>query len=273
MTIRLSTALMQYAWNVGSVAQALTGGVMRVYTGSQPIAPEYAPTGVLLATLTRGGGAYTAETPAVGAVEFSGTGSTTISSLTVDGMELLPSSVTETDDFMLAQAVWNAINDASHRHDFIATWDGESSIVTLTTRPGCAARYTGATVTGSLSGDVTASYTNMAGGSAAVNGLRFGRSAEVTFDYSTYYPVASLLSPSDTVSGLAVAAGTAGWFRISGPFGDDFAADTNASRIRLDGSIGVSGENMTMSDLSISIGEEVSIGAFGLKSTSNAFIP
>ncbi len=272
MTIRLSSALMQYAWNVGSIAQALTGGVMRIYSGSHPISPEYAPTGVLLATITRNGAAYTAESPAVGSIEFSGSGSTTVTSITVGGMELLSGSVSESDDIMLAQAIWNAINDCSHRHDFIATWDTYTT-VTLTTRPGCAARHNAATVTGSMSGSITPTYNDMAGGSAPANGLRFGRNEVVTFDVFTGYPVARLWSPADTMSGLGVAAGTAGWFRISGPFGDDLAADTDASRIRLDGSIGVSGENMVMTDPDIAIGESVDVGAFGVVSTSNAFIP
>lgn len=275
MTIALSTALMQYAWNVGSVAEAMTGGCLRVYSGLQPLAPEYAPTGTLLATITDNGGAYTAETPAVGSIEFSGTGSTTVSSITVDGIELLPASVVEDGATLVAQAVWNAINDASHRHDFMATWDSGAT-VTLTCRPGRGTKFNSATVTGSLSGGVTASYTDMAGGVASVNGLRIGRYTEVLVNESSQL-VAMLYSiTSDVWSGVGVAEGTAGWWRFSGAFGDDLAADTDGTRFRIDGSIDTAsgeGVNMVMADAAISVSEDVEVGLFGLSSSINNYTP
>lgn len=275
MTIALSTALMQYAWNVGSVAEAMTGGCLRVYSGLQPLAPEYAPTGTLLATITDSGGAYTAETSAVGSIEFSGTGSTTVSSITVDGIELLSASVVEDGAALVAQAVWNAINDASHRHDFLAAWDSNVT-VTLTCRPGRGTKFNSATVTGSLSGGVSASYTNMAGGVASVNGLRIGRNTEVLVNASSQL-VAMLYSiTSDVWSGLGVAEGTAGWWRFSGAFGDDFAADTDGTRFRIDGSIDTTsgaGVNMVMADAAISVSEAVEVGLFGLSSSINNYTP
>lgn len=275
MTIRLSAALMQYAWNVGSVAEALTGGIMRIYTGSAPIAPEYAPTGTLLATLTLDGSAHTSEVAATGAIQFTGTGTTTVTSITVGGVELLLESVTGDDNILLLQEVLFGIQRASHRHDFIAEWNGESDSITLRCRPGRGTKHNGATVTGSKSGTVTLSYTNMSGGVASSKGLLFGNSQPATYDYDPPYPRARLLTamPGGVYwSGTAVAAGTAGWFRISGPFEDDDTADTTLSRFRLDGSIGVSGANMTMSDPDISIGEEIEVASFSVSSNPNMFM-
>ena len=60
MSKRISTAFTNFLADGGSWAAALTGGRIRVYSGSQPATADDAPTGTLLAIFTKDGGSYTA---------------------------------------------------------------------------------------------------------------------------------------------------------------------------------------------------------------------
>lgn len=58
MAIRMSTALQNHLLGTGSMVSAMSFGVIRVYSGSQPDSADDAATGTLLARITDGGGVF-----------------------------------------------------------------------------------------------------------------------------------------------------------------------------------------------------------------------
>lgn len=64
MTVKLSTGDRNAA--LDARAAAYTGGVIYVYSGTQPIGADAAPTGTLLGVITENGGAWIAGNPANG---------------------------------------------------------------------------------------------------------------------------------------------------------------------------------------------------------------
>lgn len=266
MAILLSSALLRFAWNYGSIAQALAGGVMEIYTGTQPTGPETAPTGTLLVTITDNGGAWTAETPASGSVEIGGTGSGSCTSLTVDGVELLTATVTGTSKGDLAYNLYAHLLQSPHRHAFFLAYDGDWT-VTLTCKPGFGTRFNSAVVDATVT-TLTATETNFSGGVASANGLTWGEG-------SNYSQLAFMSAPTtQTKKGTAVAAGEAGWFRIKGAWTDAGADDTGYEFFRLDGSISETGGggNMIIDDATISVSEEVTLGTITIKSPDGIIV-
>lgn len=62
-------------------------------------------------------------------------------------------------------------------------------------------------------------------------------------------------------SGLGVAAGVAGWFRLYGTAG---TSGSSSSEIRVDGNVGISGADMTMSNTSIAVNQVVTVDSFNV---------
>ena len=82
------------------------------------------------------------------------------------------------------------------------------------------------------------------------NGLEFGTAASGAISKSA----------SETWQGLGLAAGTAGWFRLSANPTDAGGADTTLPRI--DGNVGTSGADLNMSSTSIVVGSTYTIDTF-----------
>lgn len=66
MTIRISTGLKNAMLGEIGLKAALADGVIRVYTGAQPVNPDSPATGTLLAEITVDGGAFTHGSPTNG---------------------------------------------------------------------------------------------------------------------------------------------------------------------------------------------------------------
>jgi hypothetical protein len=125
------------------------------------------------------------------------------------------------------------------------------AVVTLKTPLGLGDGGNGWVVTATLT-TLTASYANIAAGVDPVNGLKFGEAA------------AGVLSKlaSQTWSGVAAATGVAGWFRFVGAVDDPLTADSGSLYLRLDGSIGISGADVNMSNTSIVAGATQTVSDF-----------
>lgn len=98
-----------------------------------------------------------------------------------------------------------------------------------------------APVSGTLLGIVTKDGAPFAFGSP-INGLSFGAA------------VAGVVAkqPADIWKMFGLALGTAGWFRLMGNAADNLGA--SATLPRLDGSVGVSGADLNMSNIAIDVG-------------------
>lgn len=104
-----------------------------------------------------------------------------------------------------------------------------------------------AAATGTLLGTVTLASGAFTPG-VSTNGLTFGT------------PSAGAVSKSGTWSFSGVYPGTAGWFRLKANALDNDLLSTTLPR--LDGSIGTSGADMNLSNLSIAIGATTTIDSF-----------
>lgn len=239
MTARLSTGLVNSLMSVGCFADALSSGVIDIYSGPQPALPDNAATGTLLVTLTSNSGAYTSETRAAGSMTLTGGASGSVNTVTVNGVDVLGgvvafnTSLTQTAADVAAQ-----INRNSKNRTFVATSAG--AIITLTASGGMGVTPNTWAVSSTLT-TLTASYVAFAGGVDAVNGL--------LFDYS----VAGALSKraTQTWSGNALATGTAGYFRFRET--TDTGVGASATAVRYDGAIASSGAEMNLASLSVTI--------------------
>jgi hypothetical protein len=245
MTIRYSTALRNFLLKQGSMARALGGGKLNIYSGPQPATANTAASGTLLATITADGGAHTAEVRATGTVTLDSGASGSVDSIEVEGIEVLGSVISFTDSLTATAAlVAAAINDNPMNSLVEASSDG--AVITLTAKLGLGALANGLTVV-SASTTIATTDVNLGSGVtgvSSVNGLLFG---EVS---------AGVLSKlaSQEWTGLGLADGTAGWFRFVGPVADAGATDSAAAFNRIDGNIATSGANMNMTNTNIVTG-------------------
>ena len=104
-----------------------------------------------------------------------------------------------------------------------------------------------AAITGTLLGRVTLNSGAFTAGSPT-NGLTFATAAD------------GAISKSGVWSFNGLAAGTAGWFRLKGNALDNDGVSTTLPRV--DGSIAVSGADMSLSNIAIAIGAPNTIDSF-----------
>lgn len=253
MALRLSTALRNFLLSHGSCKNALQNGVLKIYSGTQPTTADDAVAGTLLCTFSKASGAVTREVLATGTVTLTGGASGSVDTVTVNGINIIPqgavafnTSLTQTATDLAA-----AINKGLSSPEYTATSSG--AVVTIKAMPGTGVGPNGFVVTATLT-TLTATYANMAGGVAAVNGL--------TFETAASGAVAK--NANETWSGVAAATGTAGWFRFEGSVTDPGTSDTGAQYLRLDGSIATSGANLNMSSTSITSGATQTLSSFSI---------
>ncbi|GAA5785654.1 hypothetical protein [Chitiniphilus shinanonensis] len=248
---RYSTHLRNFVLGGGSYKAALTNAEIRIYSGAQPASADAAPTGTLLAVITGASAARVAETPAVGSVTLAGAGGQ-LDSLTIDGAAVLTGPVPYTTDLASTAAlVARRINERLTATEYWATAAG--AVVSIHTLPGTGAALNGKVVTATGSGGLTATTANLAGGADGSGGLLWGA------------PVGGVLDklPSQVWSGLALASGNAGWFRICGGASDDHSTNPAHPLVfRVDGAIGVGTGELPMAGSTwITEGGQQTIGA------------
>ena len=250
MAQRKSTALVKFIADSGSARQALGNSRIYMYTGTQPASADDAVSGTLLCTLTKSGGAFTAETLPVWQFTLAGT-SGSLTSVKIGGIECLGGAISFTTDLdTTAAAVATSITNTFTTPDFRATASG--AVVSVTGPVGSGATLNDLIIATTVSGgDLTANVASAGAtttpGVTAVNGCNF-----------QFPAVGGVLSKeTETWSGVAVATGTAGWFRVEADATDNKGVST-AFR-RLDGAIATSGAEMNLSSVSITTGGTYSI--------------
>ena len=250
MTLRYSTGCRNYQAQHGSLKQALQNGKLQIYSGGQPSTADAAPTGTLLATITANSGTHTPEVLSSATFTLTGT-SGGVATLTVNSIPLLDAAVpfnvslTQTAADLAA-----AINLALSAPDYIASASGAS--VTIKALRGSGTRPNGFALAATYTGDMGGVSGSLAGGVAAVNGLRFGSAAGGSIGKD----------PAQVWSGVAAAAGAAGWFRYVGSVADSGATDSAESEIRVDGAIATSGAQINMSSTTIAAGATQTVAVF-----------
>ena len=250
MALRKSTGLVDFIAGSGSARQALSNGRSFIYSGTQPATADDAVTGTLLVTLTKGSGTFTAETLPVWQFTLTGT-SGSLTSVKVGSVECLSTSVAFTTDLTTtATAVAANITANFSLPDFTATSSG--AVVSVIGPFGCGATLNDMTIAtivsgGDLDATVASSGNPTTSGVTAVNGCNWQFPASV----------GALSKETTAWSGVAVATGTAGWFRYKADSADTDGSSTTFKR--MDGAIATSGAELNLSSTSITSGATISV--------------
>lgn len=255
MAIRLSTGLRNFLSVHGSLKKAFNGGVLKIYSGSQPASADSAVAGTLLCTLTLASGARTDEVRSCGTVELTGGSSGNISSITVNSVEILGETITYTSSLTATAAlVAAAINAYQSVPKYEATSSG--AVITIKAMPGTGTGPNGYAVV-STTATITKTDTNMGAGGAAVagveqvNGLTIGQVA------------AGVLSKASGVwSGTNAAGGTAGCWRFCSTEVD--ANGTSTTLMRMDGAIATSGSDLNVASTTLTLGATFTVDQFDI---------
>lgn len=247
MTLRLSTGYRNNLCSHSGFSSSFMGGVIDIYSGSQPATADSAVTGTLLGRVSIASTTYVAETPASATITVAGTAGT-IATLNIGTFNILPlGAVTyDTDAATTALALYHAIN---RNGVYRATYPGSGAIVTVVAPPGTGDAHNGLALAATVTGGTTATSSgNITGGVDATAGLTFGA------------PSAGAISKSGVWSFNGLAIGTAGYFRFKASAVDGDGVSTTL--VRADGSIAVSGADMSLSNISITVGAPVTIDTF-----------
>ena len=238
MALRLSTALTTFLLREGCFKRAFHGGKIKIYTGSQPANADAIPTGSLLVIISDSSGALTAEVLSNGNITLTGGTNGSITSVTINSVEFLGAGAVPFNTNLNTTAVdlATAINNSMALPHYTAEASG--AVVTIKALPLTGTTPNGYAVACTVTGDITKSTANLANGVAQINGLKFGSVANGQLD----------IAPN-VWSGIAVAVGTAGWFRFQGTIADDDSASPKF--LRLDGNITNSGSNLDMASTAV----------------------
>jgi hypothetical protein len=236
MTMRQSTGMQNFLNSLGSYTDALDGGELRIFTGTQPASADAAQTGTLLCTITDNAGARTAEVLATGTVTLTGGASGSVNTVTVNSIDILGGAVAFTSTLAdTATAVAAQINRSKSAPNYTA--EAVGAVITIKALPGTGASVNTFAVSATLT-TITATYVNLAGGVTAVNGLKFDFSSGGVMNAYT----------GQTWAGDNVASGVAGWFRFCGSVADAGAIDTTGKVLRIDGAISTAGAELNLNN-------------------------
>jgi len=248
MSLKLSTGLRNFLTGEGTLRKAFEDAVLYIYSGSAPESADLAPTGVLLCKVTKASGAVSdgaRSTPKLCTVTISGTPDPgDIVKLDIDGTNYYYTLVA--DDNTLAKValkVARMLND-SPNVDAIAT--GTTGVIYCQSRfPGVDFTLTEETSTGItvvVSADIVAN--------AAVNTLKLGAPADGV-----------IAKTADIWSGVNLATGTAGYFRL---VTSSDGLDADETDIRLQGTVSTSGADLNLSSISLVSAATLTIDTFQL---------
>lgn len=266
MALRFSTGLRQAVAGAYGWRQALANGRLRIYSGTQPATADTAASGTLLETFTLSGGAFTAEVRSQASLTLTGS-SGSLDSITVGGaIPILGAAVSFSSDLTTTAALVAAqINSYRSIPDFTA----ESSGATVTIYAPWGLGASGDALT--IATTETTLGVSVNGGSSSAFGGTGSPSAGTTAvnGLNWLVPAAGVLSKETTVwQAVAVASGTAGWFRFEADSADDQGATTTFRR--LDGSIATAGADLNISSTTITSGATDTINTFTLTVPASA---
>ena len=249
MALKYSTALRQFRTMGGSLRKGFEDAILNIYSGTAPDTADMAPTGSLLAKITKASGAVVLgarSTPKRYKVNI-GThadGTTFKLNVTVDGVGPTAYTYTNTPDLDadgVAKGLALLINDIPQ---LVAIAEGGNGNLYI---QGDIAGLDFTIADGGGTGTLTVTSVEAA---ARANTLQLG------------LPVLGVISKnSDVWSGLGLAALTPGYFRLV------TSSDTGAlstTEIRIQGIISTSGADMDISNMNIAIGATQTVDNFDL---------
>ena len=249
MAARFSTGFRNFILMNGSAKRFLQGAVVNVYSGPQVADADTAPAGTLLNTITLASGAYTPEVLSAGSLTLAGTVGT-VTGITVNGVQILGATCTfATTLTQLAIDIAAQINSYVSSPEYTAV--ASSNKVTVYANVGTGTAPNGLALVTTGAGGITSTDVNMGTevtGVAAANGITWGLAAS------------GVLSKSGVWSGVGLADGTPGWYRIARSQADMAGASTSLRRI--DGAISTSSAELNINPCISNTGVTLTIDSF-----------
>lgn len=250
MALRYSDGARNFLAADGSLKDMFQNGKIEIYTGAQPATANAAVTGTLLCTITDASAARTAEVLSTGSVTLTGGAAGSVDTLTVNGVDILGGAVPfNTSLNQTATDVATKCENLRSTTEYEVSASG--AIITITARPGSGTAPNGFVVA-STTTTITKTDANMAGGVAAVNGLKWG--------FSSAGVIAKL--STQTWSGVNAATGTAGYYRMYGSVADAGGLDSSAVTLREDGAISTTGAELNMASTALTATATTTITAW-----------
>jgi len=254
MALSWSKGIRDFVAVHGSYKRALEGGRLEIRTGSAPATADAAATGTLLCTVSKASGTKGDEIQGKGCVTLSGSGGS-VDGITVGGVEILGKVIAwDTDLATTAALVAQQINAYQPKDGpkYMAT--SLAAVIKIEALFGRGTNGTGAAVVSSVT-TMTKADVNMHGtagvGTYGTNGLEFGGSTSGIIGKGTA-----------AWSGVNVATGVAGYFRILGPIADGGTAGTREMRVQ--GVCGISSGDYPMTTTTLTSGQTHTVDAFTL---------
>lgn len=255
MTMKFSTGARQFMASYGSFKDAFQNGRIEIYSGAQPLNADAATTGVLLCTITAASAARTSEVLANGSLTLNTGAAGSVNTLTVNGVDILGGAVPfNTSLNQTAADIVQQVEALKSPVEYEVTVAGAA--ITIRALPGTGASSNGFVVAATYT-TIAGTTANLSGGVTAVNGLQFNDA------------VAGVINKSSQVwSGVNVATGTAGWYRFYGSIADAGGLDATGLMIREDGSIGLTGTDITTPSTALTIAVTTTIASWTRTITS-----
>lgn len=243
MALKLSTKLRNQLLGGEDLRRIFEDGVLKIYSGSAPSSADDIVSGVLLATITKASGTVSASEvsthqEALLAIGSHASGETF--TLIVNGVSYTYTNTPDLDAIPIAAAFAKYID--ANCPDVEAFASGTINVYVRS-------KYKGVAVTWSIAGTGTINSTT--GAQALADSVANSLADTIRFAA----PASGVIAKETAVwSGVAVATGVAGYFRLINSADDGSADGSNLLYPRLQGSVGVSGTEMTMSNTTITSG-------------------
>jgi hypothetical protein len=251
MALKYSTGLRQFRQMGGSLRKAFEDAVLNIYSGTAPTTVDEAPTGTLLAKITKSSGAVAQgarSTPKRYKVNI-GThadGTTFKLNVTADGVGPTTYTYTNTPDAgdadAVAKKVAQMLNDIPQLRAIASGASGELFVQSAIDGLDFTLADGGGTGTLTVAAAVEAAV--------ALNTLKLGA------------PVAGVISKnSDSWTGLGLVTGVAGYGRLVTTVDTGGAS---ATEIRLQGNVSTSGAEFNITNMNITAGATQTVDSFAI---------
>ena len=240
MALELSTKLRNDLLNGRAFREVFADGQIKIYSGSAPTSADAAATGTLLVTITKSAGTVSADevsTRQEGKINIGTQTAGQNLKITLNGNNYTSLAGSDTEAVAAAThaAYLNRVCAAAGEPVIFGAC-GTADIYVISRVPGKAFTLSDNTSEG------TVTVTQAVVANAQADTIRWGA------------PSAGVISKeSETWSGTAAATGTAGYFRLVNS-SDDASLDSGYVYPRLQGNVGTSGQEMTLSSTSITSG-------------------
>jgi phage tail sheath gpL-like len=246
MTIRISDGLMKFLVQKGGIKEAMNGCCIDVYAGAQPANANAAPGALKLMRFTKDSGAWVVSVAQKDTVTITSATAAQTQIVTINGVDytyLNGGSETLTTVAAAVAAMLNAIPDV------FAT----SSAAVVTAQ----SRYPGVAYSIAVSGTGSPSTANVTANTAGT-GMHFG---VLTGNV--------LAKNADNWTGVGVAVGVAGWWRMKCDIADDDS--TSATFKRMDGACNTANSDLlALTTLNIVVGGIDNITSFTVTQPQSA---